>query len=43
MGGIRRAFDGVDNVKDFDILKNRWFRTLKFFMLGQTIRGHRGF
>lgn len=30
----RRAFEGVDCVKGFDILKNKWVRTRKFWMLG---------
>lgn len=30
------TFDGVDDFKGFDILKNRWFRTLKFLLMGPS-------
>lgn len=29
-----RAFEGIDDVNGFDVLKNRWFRTLDFLLLG---------
>lgn len=30
----RRVFEGVDMDKGFDILKNRWVKTLEFLLLG---------
>lgn len=31
------AFNGVDDSKDFDILKNRWFRTLELLLMGWSL------
>lgn len=33
----KRIFDGVKNIDDFEILKNRWFQTLSFFVLGHHL------
>lgn len=29
----KRAFSGVDNVDDFDLLKNKWVQILSFLLL----------
>lgn len=30
----RKAFHGIDGLKGFDVLKNRWFKTLDFLLMG---------
>lgn len=29
----KKTFDGIDDVKGFDVFKNRWFRTLSLLLL----------
>lgn len=32
-----RTLEGVDYVKDFDRIRNKWFQTLDFFILGYPL------
>lgn len=34
---INRTFEGVDDTNGFNILKNRWFETLDFFLYGHLL------
>lgn len=38
MRGIRKTFEGVEDVNGFGILKNKWFQILDFFVTESSSR-----
>lgn len=34
----KRVFDGIDDVNEFDLLKNKWFQNLGFLLLGHSLQ-----